>query len=162
MRGLLSIGSIAVLLLFGALQLVPYGRDHTNPPVLAEPAWDSLTTRQLAQKACFDCHSNLTTWPWYSNIAPMSWLVYRDVRQGRHELNFSEWGRGEQEGEDAAESVVKRTMPPALYLPLHPEANLTDPDRRLLATGLTTSLGSGAGRDRQAEGDGREEKEDDD
>ena len=61
---------------FLLIQFVPYGRSHTNPPVLSEPAWDSPETRVLAQTACFDCHSNETDWsPWYTKVAPASWLV---------------------------------------------------------------------------------------
>ncbi|HEX7229427.1 MAG TPA: heme-binding domain-containing protein [Candidatus Binatia bacterium] len=88
--GRLLIGIIVVLL---AIQLIPYGHDHTNPPVHAEPAWDNPRTRELAARACFDCHSDQTVWPWYSNIAPISWLIQRDVEKGRSELNFSEWNR---------------------------------------------------------------------
>ena len=55
---------------FLLIQFVPFGRDHTNPPVVQEPKWDSPATRELAKRACFDCHSNETVWPWYSNIAP--------------------------------------------------------------------------------------------
>ena len=62
---------LAVVALALLIQLVPYGRAHTNPPVVAEPNWDSPQTRELAVRACFDCHSNETTWPWYSNIAPI-------------------------------------------------------------------------------------------
>ena len=79
---------VAIFLL---IQLIPYGRDHTNPAVVAEPAWDLPETRALAVRACFDCHSNETIWPWYSNVAPISWLVQRDVDEGREKLNFSEW-----------------------------------------------------------------------
>lgn len=71
------LGTLLVLLL--AIQLVPYGRDHTNPPVVAEPAWDSPATRALFVRACADCHSNQTVWPWYSHVAPVAWLVAHDV-----------------------------------------------------------------------------------
>ncbi len=74
-----------------AVQFVPTGFSHSNPPVVAEPAWDSPATRALAVQACFDCHSNETEWPWYSRVAPMSWLVEADVKKGRAALNFSEW-----------------------------------------------------------------------
>jgi len=63
---------IALLLL---IQLIPYGKNHTNPTVVGQPKWDSQQTRDLAKRACFDCHSNETIWPWYSNVAPISWLV---------------------------------------------------------------------------------------
>jgi hypothetical protein len=68
LRLLLIVGVVV----FVAIQLVPYGRDHTNPPVTAEPRWDSPQTRTLAVSACFDCHSNETAWPWYTNVAPFS------------------------------------------------------------------------------------------
>ena len=86
------IACIGVVVLMAFIQLIPFGRAHANPPVLQEPNWDSPQTRDLASRACFDCHSNETTWPWYSNVAPVSWLVQRDVDEGREKLNFSEWG----------------------------------------------------------------------
>jgi hypothetical protein len=61
------LGAVA---LFALIQVVPYGRSHTNPPVQSEPKWDSPQTRALAVRACYDCHSNETTWPWYTNVAP--------------------------------------------------------------------------------------------
>src|SRR4030042_2927111 len=77
LRALLRWGAIGLgvlIFLFAVIQAVPYGRDHSNPPVRQEPAWDSPATRALAVDACFDCHSNQHSWPWYSNIAPISWL----------------------------------------------------------------------------------------
>ena len=70
----LVIGSMVILFL---IQAVPYGRDHINPPLNAEPAWDNPRTQELTVRACFDCHSNETVWPWYSYIAPISWLIER-------------------------------------------------------------------------------------
>jgi hypothetical protein len=122
------------------VQLIPYGRDHTNPPVVTEPQWDSPQTRDLAVRACFDCHSNETEWPWYSDIAPMSWLVQRDVDEGREELNFSEWGR-EQEVDEAAETVRDGSMPPNTYLLTHPTARLTELELAELAAGLSVMFG---------------------
>ncbi|MDH4347045.1 MAG: heme-binding domain-containing protein, partial [Thermoleophilia bacterium] len=81
-------GVVAALLL---AQLVPYGRAHDNPAVSQSVTWDSPRTEQLARGACLDCHSNETVWPWYSNVAPVSWLVQGDVDGGRERLNFSEW-----------------------------------------------------------------------
>ena len=69
-----------------ALQLVPYGRDHTNPPVTRDAPWTRTEARRIAVGACYDCHSNETRWPWYSNVAPLSWLVQDDVDEGRDEL----------------------------------------------------------------------------
>ncbi len=122
------------------IQLAPYGRDHGNPPVVAEPSWDSAQTRELSVRACFDCHSNETVWPWYSNVAPVSWLVQRDVDEGREELNYSEWTR-RQEGEESAESVREGSMPPSSYLLTHPEARLTDAELAALADGLAATFG---------------------
>jgi mono/diheme cytochrome c family protein len=131
-------GSFCILIV---AQLVPYGRDHDNPPVLAEPAWDSVATRKLAVRACFDCHSNETNWPWYSNVAPMSWLIQRDVDEGREELNWSEWGP-ESEGDESAETVLEGSMPPSSYGLLHSEARLTDQEVNALVAGLQATFGS--------------------
>lgn len=123
------------------IQLLPYGRSHENPPVAAEPKWNSAETRALFKRACFDCHSNETVWPWYTNIAPMSWLVQNDVEGGREHLNFSEWDRPQRHAKDVAEEVRLGDMPLALYLPLHSEARLTDAEIRALIDGAEKSLG---------------------
>ncbi len=128
---------VAVLLL---IQLVPFGRNHENPPVTAEPVWDSAQTRELAVRACFDCHSNETKWPWYSNVAPISWTVQHDVDSGRDELNFSEWN-GDQEGDEAAETVREGSMPPWQYTLAHPEARLSDAELAQLEAGLARTFG---------------------
>jgi mono/diheme cytochrome c family protein len=151
-RGLLA-GVVAML----AIQLVPYGRDHTNPPVSGEPAWDSPRTRELAVRACFDCHSNQTVWPWYSNVAPVSWLVQRDVDEGRDELNYSEWDRGE-DGEESAETVREGSMPPFPYPLTHPDARLDDAERAALEAGLAATFGDeGHGGEDREEGDDGDE-----
>ena len=75
------------------IQFIPYGHKHTNPPVTKEPAWDSPATAKLIHRACYDCHSNKTVLPWYANVAPMSWLLLRDVNGGRSHLNFTEWDK---------------------------------------------------------------------
>lgn len=129
------------------IQLVPYGRDHDNPAAVAEPSWDSSQTRELTVRACFDCHSNETVWPWYSYIAPVSWLVQRDVDEGREELNFSEWNRPQEEAEESAETVREGSMPPRTYLLTHPEARLTDTELAALADGLAATLGEDGGDD---------------
>jgi mono/diheme cytochrome c family protein len=125
------------------IQVVPYGRNHANPPVVAEPAWDSPQTRALADRACFDCHSNQTRWPWYANVAPASWLVQRDVDEGRRRLNFSEWNRSQQAAGAAPFVVESGEMPPPQYLPLHPEAQLSAAERQALAQGLKATIGKG-------------------
>ena len=144
LKGIL-IGAIIVIGLFLLLQLVPYGRDHTNPPVIAEPKWDSPQTRQLAARAYFDYHSNETIWPWYTNIAPSSWLVQYDVDKGRDEFNFSEWQFNPiEETEELAEVIQEGEMPPSQYLLIHPEARLTNTEKSLLIQGFFATLGTGS------------------
>jgi len=139
----LAIGGFgALLLMLVAIQLVPYGRDHANPPVLAEPHWDSPQTRALFFRACGDCHSNQTVWPWYSNVAPVSWLIAHDTLDGRRKLNVSEWGRPRNKGDEAAKTVRKGEMPPWFYMPLHANAQLTPEERQALIAGLTATFGA--------------------
>lgn len=145
MRRWLLRGLAVVLVGFLAIQLVPYGRSHTRPPVVAEPQWDSAVTRELAVRACFDCHSNETVWPWYSNIAPVSWLVQRHVNEGRQKLNFSTWGRGEQETEHIVSVVQRGQMPTGDYLLMHPDARLSAAEQQQLIDGLTKTFGAGEG-----------------
>lgn len=139
----MKVVAIAGLGTFAAIQLVPYGRDHTNPPTASEPAWDRPATRALVVRACFDCHSNETRWPWYSHVAPMSWLVQRDVDVGRRVVNFSEWDRTYEDAGESAEKVLEGDMPPAMYLLVHSSARLSSLEKQELARGLTATLGSG-------------------
>jgi len=136
------------------IQLVPYGRDHSNPAVTAEPNWDSPRTEELVRRACYDCHSNEVAWPWYTNVAPMSWLVLAHVEDGRDDLNFSEWDR-EQEIDEIVESVVDDEMPLWSYTILHGEARFDDSERDELIRGLRATFGDG-------EHDGDEDDDDDD
>ena len=129
------------LVLFAAIQLVPYGRDHTNPPVTAEPDWDSPHTRETFFRVCKNCHSNETEWPFYSHIAPASWLVRHDVTGARAHFNVSEWGRRKNKGDEAAEEVRAGNMPPFYYLPLHPEARLTPAEKEEFVRGLVRTFG---------------------
>lgn len=123
------------------IQFVPYGRAHSNPPVVAEPSWDNPQTRELFMRACADCHSHQTVWPWYSHVAPVSWLVQRDVDEGRSKLNLSLWGQAEQEADHIQEVIQNGSMPPRIYLPTHPEARLAPSEKDALVLGLTRSLG---------------------
>jgi len=124
-------------------QVVPYGRNQTNPPVVKEPAWDSPATRALVKRVCFNCHSHETIWPWYAKVAPASWLVYHDVKEAREKLNFSNW----QDGLLPAESpgVIKKEvqgddMPPIQYRLAHPEARMTEAEKQQLIQGLTVTI----------------------
>ena len=129
-RWLGRIGLAAILVLV-LIQLVPYGRAHANPPVQQEPAWDSTETRAVAVRACFDCHSNQSRWPWYSHVAPVSWLVQRDVIEGRAALNFSEWNTTKR-GEDIVDTVQDGSMPPWFYMLMHADARLSASDKQKL------------------------------
>ena len=119
------------------IQLLPLGRDHTNPPVRQEPAWDAPESRELAVRACFDCHSNETVWPWYSHVAPASWLVWSDVMRGRRKLNFSEWDRPQREVRKTVAEVRRGSMPPWYY----PWARLSAAEREVLLRGLDATVG---------------------
>ncbi len=141
---------------FLLIQAVPYGHRRSNPPVVAEPAWDSAGTRALFFRACADCHSNQTKWPWYSRVAPVSWLVVRDVEQGRGHLNVSEWQRTQKDAREAAEEVQEGNMPLPIYLPAHPEARLAAAEKAALIAGLEATFGradQGRGRGRGGERD---------
>jgi hypothetical protein len=116
------------------IQLVPYGWSHPNPPVTTPTPWPSPRVATLARAACYDCHSNETEWPAYSYVAPMSWLVRRDVERGRDALNFST-GEGE-DGDDAAEVVADGSMPPMQYRLLHPDARLSNAEKADLMAAL--------------------------
>ena len=140
MRVLRWIG-IALVVVLVALQFVPYGRRHTNPPARVEPRWDAPATRAFAVRACYDCHSNETAWPWYSHVAPVSWLAQRDVEEGRRKLNLSEWDRPQKEARESAKTVRKGEMPPWFYVAIHPDARLTAEETRALIAGLEATLG---------------------
>jgi cytochrome c551/c552 len=144
-KGKLGIVAGALVVGFLAVQVVSYlVVDKSNPPVIQEPNWDSAQTRALAAAACFDCHSNETVWPWYSNIAPGSWLLWNDVREGRETLNFSNWGRAE-EADEFAEVIREGEMPPWYYTLMHPNAKLSDGEKNALIAGLNATLGQSGG-----------------
>jgi len=134
----LLLRTLAVLVV---IQLVPYGRAHVNPPVIQEPAWESAAIRERVRVSCFDCHSNQTTWPWYSHVAPTSWLLQYDVTEGRRHLNFSEFNAPQRHAKDAAEQLRSGEMPQSDYLLLHSAARLTDAQREQLAAAFERMFG---------------------
>jgi hypothetical protein len=126
--------ALVAVAVFALAQLVPVSL--TNPSVEAEIDV-APEVRAVLERSCFDCHSHATRWPWYARVAPASWLVARDVGEGREHLNFSTWGRydAEERAEklvEIGEVVAEGEMPPWFYLPLHPDARLTDADRAVL------------------------------
>lgn len=132
---------LAVLFILAVIQLIPYGKPG-NPPIITEPIWNTQATRALAKRACFDCHSNETVWPWYSKVAPVSWLVLMDVNNGRRVLNFSEWGNGKRDGENPKkiqEELLEGEMPPFQYTLVHAESRLTNQERQQLSDGLAAT-----------------------
>jgi mono/diheme cytochrome c family protein len=138
-RLLLLLGGLVVVVL-AVIQAVPYGRDHTNPPVTAAPTWDSPATERLFADACADCHSNLTDWAWYTSVAPFSWLAQKDVDDGREALNLSELGRTEIELAEIAELVRSGEMPPWQYRLIHADARLSEAEKEALIRGLNATL----------------------
>lgn len=127
-----------ILVLFVLIQFIPAKR--TNPPVVAQPRWNSNTTMKYVQNTCYDCHSNETEWPWYSFVAPVSWLVVHDVNEGREHLNFSDINNSE-DADEAAEEVFEGEMPMKIYTLMHSHARLTDAERDELVQGLLATFG---------------------
>jgi hypothetical protein len=145
-------GGVGLLFVGGVMQLVPYGWTKTNPAVTAEAPWPNAEAEAIARESCYSCHSNETDWPAYSYVAPMSWLVRRDVDRGRDKLNFSEWGE-ESEADDAAEEVEDGAMPPSQYTMIHRRARLTDEEAATLIAALEQMDDGGRGRGRGRGGD---------
>jgi hypothetical protein len=130
---------LVLLFLFLGAQVVRPAR--TNPPT--DPNKSIYKTIEVPKdvqavfdRACRDCHSHDTTWPWYSNVAPMSWSVISHVNEGREHMNFSNWPAGPEEAADLLDSSCKEVkqgrMPLGQYLLIHDEAKLTDADKKLL------------------------------
>lgn len=123
---------LLLVVAFIGIQFVPVQR--TNPPVTAAFA-GTPEVKAILERSCYDCHSNETRWPWYSRVAPVSWMVSKHVREGREHLNFSQWGTGAEAGEKAREiweEVEKGRMPLRSYLLAHPSARLSQADRDVL------------------------------
>jgi hypothetical protein len=117
-----------------AVQFVPVNR--ANPPVGQELIAPGEVISVL-RRSCYDCHSNETTWPWYSRVAPVSWLIAKDVREGREAVNYSTWGgyTAEERAEKQAETweeVEEGEMPIGTYILVHPRARLSEQDRAVL------------------------------
>lgn len=140
MRKILKLAFAVVVLLLIIGQFVQ--PDRTNPPVNPSASFEAVANppaeaAAIVKRACYDCHSNTTVWPWYSRVAPVSWLVADDVKEGRAHVNFSEWGLL---GPDAAlrrlegvcEEVKGGGMPLWQYRLIHPEARLSDEDVKIL------------------------------
>lgn len=127
----IALGVVGALVV---LSLVPL--DRTNPPVTGDiKAPDDV--KAILKRSCYDCHSNETRWPWYAYVAPMNFLVKRDVWEARKHLNFSEWAgyqaeRKAKKQKECGEEVAGGDMPMAIYLPMHPDAKLSDADKQTI------------------------------
>jgi hypothetical protein len=134
MRRWIAVSGLSVVAVLVAIQFIPV--DTSNPRVTADIP-SSPEVKAVLRRACYDCHSNETRWPWYSRVAPVSWLTGRDVRKGRAELNFSTWDRYSTQQrvkkiKESWEEIVGGDMPPWFYVPAHRDARLSAEDRRLL------------------------------
>jgi len=131
-----------ILVGFAAIQLIPVS--HTDPPAVTQVQWDSPQTQALFQRTCADCHSNQTVWPWYSYVAPVSWLVARDVYGGRSRFNISELNtsspRFSRMGSEMGRTIESGRMPMAIYVTMHPTARLTPQEAQTLASGLQATF----------------------
>jgi hypothetical protein len=115
---------------------------RTNPVVDQSLALESRVqvsplVSAIIDRSCSDCHSNKTRWPWYSNVAPVSWFVIDHVNEGRQNLNFSEWGRYTKRDTDGllkqiCQEVKAGAMPLSSYTPLHPGSKLSAEDKKTL------------------------------
>lgn len=133
----------------------------TNPPVTREPRWDSPRTRVLAERACFDCHSNQTKWPWYAS-APLVGLWMGDhVDEGREKLNFSTWSTPGKDAHEAADVVEEGEMPLSSYTWLHGEATLSAEEKSALVAGLKATFAADPPPTKH-DGDGEHGKKKDD
>ncbi|WP_407482255.1 heme-binding domain-containing protein [Elizabethkingia meningoseptica] len=130
------------LLVLAAIQLIPVNR--TNKPVDKKSNFTDLQQTPKAvtgilQRACYDCHSNETKYPWYAYVAPVSWTVKDHVNEGKARLNYSEWSQYNKDQkktilEHSVSTVQQRIMPMPAYIMKHPEANLTTSERNILTT----------------------------
>jgi hypothetical protein len=129
-----------VLVLLVGMQL--FRPERTNPPEDADRTLFAAVSvppdvARILQTSCLDCHSHRTNWPWYSNVAPASWLVADHVSHGRQEMNFSTWAdlsehRARKLLGEMCEEVEEGEMPIPNYLWLHPDARLSEEDKATL------------------------------
>jgi mono/diheme cytochrome c family protein len=153
--------ALGILFVLAELTLLLPQFKPTNPPVTFQVNWDSPQTEAVFRESCADCHSNETVYPWYSYVVPIAWLVNNDVREGREKFNISTGNI--EEAEEIEDVVMDGEMPLAPYLITHPDAALTDEEKRLLINGMENSLGDFDDDDeREDRDDERDERDDDD
>jgi Haem-binding domain len=127
-----------ICMFFGAVQFIrPTMKDPPHEALLQGAAVPA-EVNEILERACQDCHSNNTNWPWYAKVTPISFMVAQDVNRGRRFLNLSEWQKysdGQKLGYlgSMADAARDRKMPPIVYSTMHPDARLADSERRLIA-----------------------------
>ena len=129
-----KIALILMVVILIAIQFIPVNK--TNPPVTAELN-APVEIMSVFKKSCYDCHSNETEWPWYSFVAPISWIVSGDVKDGRLHLNFSKWENFSRKDivkmkEEIWEEIERGKMPLGKYIFMHPEAELDHKEKDLI------------------------------
>lgn len=138
--------AVVIVATFGtflAIQLVPYGKSHSNGAVTGEPQWANTETRNLMVRACFGCHSNEVEYPAYASVAPISWVVQSHVDEGRNRVNYSEFATHSRAAHDTLRVIENGTMPPFYYTMFgrHPEAKLTKEELTQLIAGIKATPG---------------------
>ena len=135
---------LALIIVLALAQLTNPAR--TNPPVVYDFAATNPPPPQIAtllHAACYDCHSYETKWPWYSRVAPVSWLVASDVNEGREHVNLSDWPKDSERAakklERMSEAIEDNDMPPGKYTMIHADARLTADQRKQLTQWLDAS-----------------------
>jgi len=133
---------IAIVFAVAFLGIQLYRPARTNPaidPAQTIEAQTQITppVASILDRSCRDCHSNKTVWPWYTQVAPVSWWLTNHVNEGRHDLNISEWGKLPRDRQDRklrqiCDEVTDGQMPLSSYLPMHPAARLSDQDKQAL------------------------------
>jgi hypothetical protein len=131
---------LSIVILLGGMQFFRINKE--NPVVNHEDDFIIIMNppaevQNILRASCYDCHSNESSYPWYSNIAPVSWWVKDHINEAREELNFSEWGtydakRKDHKLEECAEEVEEGEMPLESYLIMHGDAELSESQRELL------------------------------
>ena len=140
MRKLLKWTVIVLVLLFLGIQLMRPAR--SNPPVDESQTIEARTqmtpqVKAIFERSCNDCHSNKTVWPWYTNVAPISWWIVGHINEARQLMNLSEWGKLDRDRQDRklrqiCDEVTDGGMPLPSYLPMHPKAKLSEHDKKTL------------------------------
>ena len=140
MRKLLKWTVIVLVVLFLGIQLMRPAR--SNPPVDESQTIEARTqmtpqVKAIFERSCNDCHSNKTVWPWYTNVAPISWWIVGHINEARQLMNLSEWGKLDRDRQDRklrqiCDEVTDGGMPLPSYLPMHPKAKLSDQDKKTL------------------------------